>query len=177
VSIGPADFGYELLAPDPGIVSPDLALDAALAPSVDFAQDEPQPLGQGWAFDFEANQFVKNGISPQQVFDVDNLRYWIEKALRTARYAYPIYSDSYGIVEPYAPIGFPVGPTTYGDYQQMVIDALTVHDRIAAVSDFSFSRLPSDDALYASFTVILDDASGTLSQSTLEFTALPLGGW
>ena len=86
------------------------ALDAALAPVVDLADPPVQPLGRGWALDFTINQFVKNGISPALVYDTDELNVWIEKAMRTARLAYPIYTDDYGMEDPFRLIGQPNEP-------------------------------------------------------------------
>jgi hypothetical protein len=173
--IGPGDLDFDLLPADPGLVSPDLALDAALAPVVDFATPAEQPLGKGWRFDFLTGQFVRRGGSPMEVYDVDNLAMWVEKTLRTARYAHAIYSSDYGMAEPYAPIGRPLDGATLASWQEEIQDSLLVHDRIVAVEDFRFNMAPLDDALNVSFTVVLD-AAGQLNPQTLEFTDVPLGG-
>lgn len=168
---GPGDLGFDLLPPDPGLISPDLALEAALAPVVDLGTPADAPLGKGWSFDFLTGQFIRHGSSPAEVYDLDNLRVWIEKTLRTARFAHPIYGDQYGIIEPYALIGQPYSSELIGAYQEAVVEALTAHDRIAAVDSFYFQHDPMDDALLASFQVTLDGES----QDVIEVNSLPLG--
>jgi len=172
VSFTPVELGYPLLPPDPGIINPDLALDAALAPVVDLADPPVQPLGRGWAFDFTINQFVKNGISPALVYDTDELNVWIEKAMRTARLAYPIYTDDYGMEDPFRLIGQPNEPELVSEYMDDVIATLLVHDRIASVTDFYFSQAPLTEQLYVTFTVTLD---ATPPQS-MQVGAFPVPG-
>lgn len=168
---GPSDLGFDLLPPDPGLISPDLALEAALAPVVDLGAPDEQPLGKGWSFDFLTGQFVRHGSSPAEVYELDNLRVWIEKTLRTARNAHPIYGDQYGIVEPYELIGEAYSSELVGAYQEAVVEALMVHDRIAAVDSFYFQHDPMDDALFVSFQVMLDGQD----EDVLEVNSLPLG--
>lgn len=168
----PADFGYSLLPPDPGIISPDLALDAALAPVIDLGPVPDRPLGKGWAFDFSTGQFVAHGTAPAEAYGLDNLRVWIEKTLRTARLAHPIYTDSYGMDEPFFAIGQVDSATLEDEYVTRVTEALLVHDRILAVENFQFSQQPTDDTLYVSFTV----STNANPPQTLAVAAIPLGG-
>lgn len=172
----PADFGFNLLPPDPGVISPDLALDAALAPVVDLGPAPVLPLGKGWAFDFLARQFVRPGGSPGAVYELDNLRIWIEKTLRTARYAHPIYTDAYGTEDPFRLVGRPFEGALVAAYQESVVEALTVHDRIAAVGSFYYQQDPFDDGLYVSFTVTLDaEAEQTIQVDS--FPVTPPWNW
>jgi hypothetical protein len=150
----PDQLGFTLLPPDPGIISPDLALEAALAPVVDLQPPPVAPLGRGWAFDFTINEFLLHGSAPAEVYDTDNLRMWIEKTLRTARYTYPIFSEDYGMADPFAMIGQPFSADLIGDYEEQVLQALLVHDRIVSVENFSYQQ--ADDALYVQFSVVLD---------------------
>lgn len=166
----PTDLGFDLLPPDSGTVSPDLALDAALAPVVDFQPPAVEPLGRGWNFDFMTGQFVRAGGSPAIAYEEDNLRVWIEKTCRTAKYAHPIYSDSYGMEDPFVLIGQPAQSQWIGEYQQQIVDALLVHDRIQEVRDFNFQYTATDDALYCSFTVVLDG----VPPSEVQVSSLPL---
>jgi hypothetical protein len=169
MSIGPSDLGYNLLPPDPGLISPDFALEAALAPVVTYGTPDEVPLGKGWAFDFIANEFVLNGNAPAEVYGLDNLRMWIEKTMRTARYAHPIYTESYGVEEPFALIGQPPSGDLIATWQDAVVEALTAHDRIAAVNAFYYSQDPFSDALYVSFTVVLDaDAEQTIQVDQMQ---------
>jgi hypothetical protein len=167
---GPADFGFDLLPPDPGVLNADLALEAALAPVVVIGIPEPPPIGRGWAFDFLAGEFLLNGSAPAEVSGLDQLRMWIEKTLRTARFAHPIYSESYGMEEPDQLIGEVYEGELAGAYQEAIVDALTVHDRIAAVDGFYFEHDPSDEALFVTFTVTLDSDD----EDTIQVSSLPL---
>lgn len=164
--------GFNLLPPDPGTISPDLALDAALAPVIDLGPPTVEPFGRGWAFDFTINQFVKSGLSPAEVHELDHLRVWVEKTLRTARYAHAIYSDSYGMEEPFGAESNVATADVVGIYQQHVTDALLVHDRIADVQDFFFQTDLSSEQLYVSFTVVLDGQD----QQTVQVSGIPLAG-
>jgi hypothetical protein len=166
----PTDQGYTLLPADPGVMSPDLALEAALAPVIEIAPPTPMPLGKGWAFDFENQAFIRAGSSPAEVFDTDNLRIWIEKTLRTARFAHPVYTDVYGIEDKDEMIGQPFDGTLAAQYQNAVVDALMVHDRIAAVDNFYFQNDPMAEQVYVSFTVTLDQEA----DQTIQVSSIPL---
>jgi hypothetical protein len=167
---GPSDLGYDLLPPDSGTISPDIALDAALSPVVDYSTPSIEPFGKGWQFDFVAGQFVRSGASAAEAYDLANLRVWIEKTLRTAKFAHPIYSDSYGMEDPFLLIGYPSQSELIGDYQQQIVEALLVHDRIIGVQDFAYQQQALDDALYVSFSVVLDGNP----QQEIQVSSLPL---
>jgi hypothetical protein len=174
-AIEPDALDYDLLPPDPGLISPDLALDAALAPVEDIETDAPAPFGRSWRFDFEAGQFLRDGTIPLVVYELDTLIVWIEKTLRTARLAHPIYADEYGVVEPDDLIGqVLVGDEDLSAYEESITMALTYHDRIISVEEFSFNQDPFDEVLYASFTVMVD-AAPPLAPQPLEFSNVPVG--
>jgi hypothetical protein len=163
---------FDLIPPDPGLINPDLALDAALAPVEDDQPDAPLPFGRSWRFDFIAGQFVREGTVPQVTYELDSFVGWVEKTLRTAQQAHPIYSDSYGVDQP-GVIGEMASDELLGDYQDAAIEALMVHDRVVSVEEFSFNQDPFDEGLYVSFTVMLD-AAPALEPQPLEFTNVPL---
>jgi len=170
----PNSMDYDLLAPDPGLINPDLALDAALAPVEDLTTDTPRPFGRSWHFDFQTGHFIREGTSPQSVYELDTLIMWIEKALRTARLAHPIYDDSYGMDEPYELVGTVVNADeSLSAYEETIEKALLFHDRIIGVENFSFNQDPFDEVLQASFTVLVD-AAPPLQPQTLEFSNVPV---
>lgn len=173
MSFTPDSMGFDLLPPDPGVISPDLALDAALVSVVDLDLPTPLPFGKGWLFDFTTSQFVKHGQRPAEVLDVANLQVWMEKVLRTAKYAHPIYSDDYGMEDPFELVGQDASDELIAAYEEGVTNALLVHDRIVAVEDFSFTQQPFDDSLYVSFTVVLD-AGSDAPQTTLTLENVPV---
>jgi hypothetical protein len=171
--IEPDSLDYDLIPPDPGLINPDLQLDAALAPVEDAGPDAPIPFGKSWRFDFIAGQFIRDGSAPQATYELDSLIMWIEKTARTARYAHPIYSDQYGVEEPYGLIGQQADDALLSAYEDGLTEALLVHDRIVAVEGFGFSQDPFDEALYASFTVVVD-AAPPLEAQPLEFSNIPI---
>lgn len=169
----PNALDFDLIPPDPGLINPDLALTVALAPVVDAGPDAPIPFGKSWRFDFLAGQFVRDGTAPQATYELDSLIMWIEKTIRTARYAHAIYSDQYGIEEPDAIIGEQIDADQLAAYEDGITEALMVHDRIVSVEEFNFSQDPFDEVLYASFTVTVDVAP-PLEAQPLEFSQVPL---
>ena len=169
----PDALDFDLIPPDPGLINPDLALDAALAPVEDTDPDAPLTFGRSWRFDFIGGQFVKDGLAPQITYELDSLVVWVEKCLRTSRYAHAVYSDDFGIEGPFDVIGMQADDDLLGAYQEAITEALLVHDRITAVEGFSFTQDPFDEAVFASFTVILD-AAPPLQAQPLEFQNVPL---
>lgn len=153
------DADFELVPADGTILSAEDALNAALDTALGTVEQEPTqqpplPFGRGWAFDFGMSQFKMHGHGPREVHGVDNLVVWIEKTLRTARYAHPIYSDAYGI-EYVDVVGKPFTPALAGAYARAVRDVLLIHDRIEEVKDFTFSGDPDLDMLSVAFRVTL----------------------
>jgi Protein of unknown function (DUF2634) len=173
-TIEPDALNFDLIPPDPGLINPDLQLDTALAPVEDTDPEQPLPLGRAWRFDFTTGQFIRDGLAPKVTYELDSLIVWIEKTLRTARYAHPIYSDDYGMEDPYSVVGMQANEELLTTFQDAIAEALLVHDRITNVENFSFNQDPFDEGLYASFTVTLDGAPPLEDQQPLEFTDVPL---
>lgn len=173
----PADLGFELMPPDPGMISPDLALEAALMPVVELDEPAPPPLGRGWSFDFTSGHFYRQGLAPAKVYGIDQLRMWIEKALRTSRYAHTIYSDEYGMVEPLQLIGQPPDGNLIAAYEEGITEALLVHESIASVDGFDYQHDELDDLLYVSFTVTLEQQVEPSAEQplTIQVSDVPLG--
>ena len=169
------DAGFDLLPAD-DILTPDAELDEALGiidddGAISLVSDEdpqPQPFGRGWAFDFYKRQFIRGGSAPLEVSGYDQLRVWIEKTLQTARLAHPIYSDEYGVDNPWEPIGQPFSPGVAGRMERGIKEALKVHDRITDITDMTFDGSPTMNELYVSFTVVTDDEE-------LRVATIPIG--
>lgn len=174
-AIEPDALDYDLVPPDPGLINPDLALDAALAPVENIENDSPVPFGRSWLFDFEVGQFVRDGTVPKTVYELDTLIMWCEKTLRTARLAHPIYSDTYGVenAETTAHIGMQLDPEMLTAMQDAMTDALLAHDRIISVENFEFDQDPFDEIVEVSFTVMVD-AVPPLAPQAIDFTNVPL---
>lgn len=161
------DTGFSLVPTD-GELTVDERLDAALAGLMpDTAPDVQRPLGRGWAFDFETGEFVAHGSSPAIVLGVEQLVVWIEKTLRTARFAHAIYDDEYGTEYPFDAVGQQFTPALAGNLRRSIEESLRVHDRIEDITEFTFTG--EGHTLYVNFRVVTD-------QEEIEITQIPLGG-
>lgn len=169
----PDDFS---LIPSQDGFSVDERLTAAVTGlTSDTAEDDAMPLGRGWVMDFETGQLVRHGTAPARVYGLDNLQAWIEKTLRTARFAHPIYSEDYGVEEPWEDYGRTVTQEVTSRLQEKWTTALTVHDRIADVTDWRFNHDPAMHVLQCSFTVLVDDEEpGEQTALVLEDVAVPV---
>lgn len=156
------------LLPADAPVTLDEELEAAIIAAEDDPEQPPAPLGRGWGFSFETGQFNRRGGSPAEVRDIDNLRVWIEKCLRTYRGAHAIYDDNFGTDMPDQGIGSPFAAETVGLLTESIRAALLAHDRIEDVTDFRFTGGIDSDVLFVDFTVLVDDED-------LLFNAVPLG--
>jgi hypothetical protein len=166
---------YTLIPADEGL-SVDERLEAALAGVVpDDDPDVVRPLGRGWVLDRETGELVAHGTSPARVYGLDNLQAWIEKTLITARFAHPIYSDEYGVDEPWQDFGTNITPQLQARIEDKTRAALTVHDRISEVDSFAFEVVEGTGILLVSFRVQVDGDEGDEPMS-LELAEIPLGG-
>lgn len=121
--------------------------------------DDPPPIGKGWAFDHALRRFRRgsSGSSPLPTFGDQTLKEWIDKTMRTARGAHPIHPDDYGMEQPFRLIGGPLHGAAISDYEDDLRRALTFHPRISDVRNFSVQSDPDVTALYMTFDVVLDD--------------------
>ena len=108
--------------------------------------------GKELAFDFEVGDFVYENGAPKVVEDVEALKVWIEKALRTARYRWPIYTFNYGNeLEDIIGLDIPRA-VLESEVQRVIREALIYDDRIEEVQDFVIER--GGDWLKVAFTVV-----------------------
>ncbi|MGB9903036.1 MAG: DUF2634 domain-containing protein [Desulfotomaculales bacterium] len=111
--------------------------------------------GKELAFDFAAGEFIMEDGRPKVVEGVDALKVWIEKAIRTARYRFPIYSFRYGC-ELEEIIGKDIPRAVLeSEIRRVIREALIYDNRISDVRDFKFDR--GGDWLKVEFTVITFD--------------------
>lgn len=127
------------------------------------ASPKPLTYGKELAFNFATGQFVLEDGRPKVVEGVEALRIWVEKALRTARYRFPIYSFQYGC-ELEDIVGLDIPRTVLeSEVKRVITEALIYDDRIEAVQDFVIER--GGDWLKVTFTVV------TVLGDALEVTA------
>lgn len=171
MSSGEFDTGFSLL-PSDDETTPDQRLEAALSGLTPTADPDTQiPFGRGWDYDFVNNTFLQRNHTPAEVSGTAQLRVWIEKTLRTARFAHPIYDEQYGVDGLWEAFGHNFNPGLIGRLEQHTREALLVHDRITQVTDFTFDGSANSSALYMSFRVLVDDDTS----SDLSFSGVPLG--
>jgi Protein of unknown function (DUF2634) len=157
----PEDASYELVPPEPA-PTPEEALATALSqaiPSIAPVQGvEPIPLGMSWLFDFSKGHMVRAGDAPMPVFGVDAVKMWAQMALRTARYAFAVFSDQFGMEDPEELIGALNVVELLADFAKRAEEALLVHDRISAVEGFNPVWEPlTRCVLVPMFRIVLDN--------------------
>lgn len=97
-------------------------------------------FGRSWRFDYESGEFVMTPTGKLAVADEKEAWIqWCQKAIRTARYRYLIYSRDYGH-ELEDLIGSGVSRAVYeSEIQRMVTEALMTDSRTQRVDEFSFA--------------------------------------
>jgi hypothetical protein len=118
---------------------------------------EPPPLGRSWAYDFQGRRFQASATArgPLETHGESTLKVWIEKCLRTARGAHPIYTD-FGIELPADFFGGPVNRYPADEFRDRAEDALTRHPRIAGIDDFVTDYDLDEEFVAATFQVVTD---------------------
>lgn len=157
----PEDPSFELVPPEPA-PTPEEAIAGAIAQAIPAIQPvqgvEPIPLGMSWLFDFKKNRMVRNGSAAMPVFGVDAVKMWAQMALRTARYAYAVFSDQFGFDDPESLVGALNVTELLADFARRTEEALLVHDRITAVEGFLPAWDPvSRSVIVPAFTLVLDN--------------------
>lgn len=108
--------------------------------------------GKELAYDFEKGDFIYQDGRPKIVEGTEALKVWIEKAIRTARYRFPIYTFQYGCeLEDIIGLDLPRA-VLESEVQRVIKEALIYDDRIEDVRDFIIER--GGDWLKVTFTVI-----------------------
>lgn len=134
----------------------------------------PQPFGNSWEFDFEAGQFVRTGSSPKAAAEFAALEQWCLMAIFSARFAHPVFSDDFGMEEPDALMGeFAIGEAL-ADWQQHLVEALLVHDRVTSIEDLDLSWDPSTGVLTINAMTVVTDEEG--AGLTMAAVSVPVGG-
>lgn len=120
--------------------------------------------GKELAFDFAAGEFVMVDGRPKVLEGVYALKVWIEKAIRTARYRFPIYTFQYGCeLEDIIGLDIPRA-VLESEVERTIREALKYDERIKAVQDFVIER--GGDWLKVEFTVITFDDNSFMQEVT-----------
>lgn len=116
-------------------------------------------LGVTYKFDFDAGEFMLSDGKLIPIADVDAIKLWVEKCLRTQRFTYQIYAredkNEYGasledLIGSVWPRAF-----VESELKREISEALTRHPRIRSITDLTTDR---DGArMKISFTLNLSD--------------------
>lgn len=122
-------------------------------PELQVSRPAPADLGRELKFDFGRGDFVGIG-SPQVVEGIEALTVWIEKALRTARYRYLVYTPNYGseleaFIERQPPL---TQALLEVEVERLCREAIGYDDRIRELRNFRVERGP--DWLDVEFEVV-----------------------
>jgi hypothetical protein len=170
-----ADLEFPLIPTEEGLsAEQDLqaAAEAALAPAPAEAEAAPAPYGRSWAFDFVNRRMVRRGDAPAEVEGVDALVQWCLMAVYSVRYAHAVFTDNFGMEQPYQLLGL-ADPTPYVlDMERKLKSALTVHDRIVNVQNYRASYDPTQGVLFIEHFEVVTDEEDVIPISGLEL--LPL---
>jgi hypothetical protein len=156
----------DFLPPDDPIISADDDLDASLTildeivASDLVAADPPPPIGKSYYFDFALKRFTRAGAdSPMVTNGLDTLNQWVEKTIRTAKGAHPVYPSDYGMEDPWSIYGKHPNSADYATLEANIREALTFHPRIVDIDHFAADMDPVDEVVLVTFHYILDDGT------------------
>lgn len=157
-------------------------IDALLAASTDaiedeqapgdleISEDEPDPIGRTWAFDFYTGEFMKSGHGPVTLRGDAALCGWIEKCIRTHRGASVVHPPEYGLEHPLG--DYLGGPAeSMAELETDLVDAVLYHPAITAVEDISLDvgeTVEGDAAVEVSFTIVQGDGAEIPFEAELE---------
>lgn len=123
------------------------------------ADSSAEDLGTSFLFDFDAGDFVTVDGKIVTITDIEAIKGWVEKCLRTERFQYAIYAredkNEYGVTIE-GLIGS-VLPRAFveAELKREITGALTRHPRISSISGLSIDR---DGAkVNVAFTLNLND--------------------
>lgn len=159
-------LGVEMLPVDEP-VAPDDAVAAASAAALDAPLPQqiaagPEPFGLSWDFDYSVGRFRQQGASPAETHGFGSLAQWCLMTIHTARYAYPVFGDTFGWDEPEEPLGRTDVAELSGDWAQRLREALLVHDRVSSV-DIATDWDPVNGVLTVTKLDVVTDEAETLS--------------
>lgn len=120
---------------------------------VEEIEDELEPIGKSFAYDFSKGDFIYKDGKLIELFGIDSLKMWIEKVIRTERDRFGVYEDlEYGTsIE--SLIGSTL-PRAYieAEIEREVTESLLLSPYIERLQDWQYER--DGKWLRVSFTVI-----------------------
>lgn len=123
-------------------------------------EEEIQPVGRTWVYDFAAETFVygaSGGRAPLTVHGQQSVLAWLEKCLHTQRGAHPIHPPGYGLEGGYG-LGGVVDELPF-DLEARIREAAVFNPAIVDVDEFDLTYDPDDTVWYVACTLHLADGS------------------
>ncbi|WP_432662446.1 DUF2634 domain-containing protein [Wukongibacter baidiensis] len=126
--------------------------------------------GKSFLFDFEAGDFVLKDGRLVEISDLEAIKVWIEKILRTEKYRYKVYEredkNEYGVVLEDLIVGnnFPHS-FVEAELKREISQALTKHPMIQSLSDWEIEK--KNPTLKISFKVNLIDGNSFAQEVSL----------
>lgn len=91
-------------------------------------------------FDFTVGEFVQKDGGVSAVQELEGLKVWVEKVLRTEKNKFPIYDANYGVsLLELMNSGYPQG-FLEAEIKREITESLLRNEEIKSVESFSFSR-------------------------------------
>ncbi len=134
---------------------------------IEVVDDPVEPYGRSWLYDHINREFVFYGKSPATTNELDTLEQWIKHMLWTMRMAHAIFSDDFGMDDPYRLIGKSARTDLWQAYETDLTEALLVHDRITEVVSVDLSVDPEDAEMVLVSVVIYTDNEDTVTVEDL----------
>ncbi|AOY76690.1 DUF2634 domain-containing protein [Clostridium formicaceticum] len=122
--------------------------------------EEEKPGGKSFLYDFKKGDFVMKDGRLVVVEDVEAVKVWIEKLLRTEKFKFKIYkeedADEYGVTVRKLILGkkFPAF-FLQSELKREISEALAKHTKIEKVENFRIEREVATLNIF--FTVVLKD--------------------
>jgi len=147
---------------------PSLDLDTV---SSEITKEEKQTLGISFLFDFKKNEFVLQDGKMVKVGDVEAVKIWVEKVLRTDKFKFKIYEkdntneDEYGVTIKKLIMGkrYPVG-FIQSELKREITETMLKHPEISRIENFRASQEIATSKIC--FTTILKD-NRTIDQEVI----------
>ena len=134
----------------------DVSIDADLLSASSDSDNEPNPYGITWAFDFQKGDiFLDSHGAMAQVSGKETLKQWMGHTLSIARGESSLYSGDIGTRIPFL-YGLRVDAAeVLAKIESEVRTALTFHDKIAEIK--AVSTFPLGNTLYVYVEYLTDD--------------------
>lgn len=120
-------------------------------------EDLPK-IGKSFLYDFKNGDFVLKDGKMVEIHDLESLKVWIEKVIRTEQFRFRIYDgETYGVtIEDLIGTNYPMD-FIESELKREITSSLIRHQYIERIQDWTFRREKS--FMYITFTVVTIDGA------------------